>query len=157
MEYFFLLSLVKINSIKNFDSNWSYNTYFYDIIDGVIKLARLEMNDEHFPLPQIGKLEKSNTCGYGYGEQFGLEKSLINFSKKVPNVVLAFYHIYWNGECLSIYTVNNGNIKKDNIDLHGIKIGDYLITPTLNIDKFKINNNLTCYFNKDYLFPFEYK
>ena len=139
MEYFFLLSLVKTDRNVN------------DTIDEIVYLIKGEQNKW---FPKIGIVQKTDTAGYGYGEQSNLMSVLSNFSKKIPYVTLAFYHIYWNGEQLCIYTVRNGIVDRDKIDLYGIPVGKYNITPKIHIKNFEIPNNLSIYFNPNYYFKY---
>jgi hypothetical protein len=140
MEYTFLLSLVSIDYTTN-----NIQDEKKQILEKLIQeIKLLQQRDKYFP--KIGITEKTLTNGYGYGEQEYLAALLITLSKRFPNVTLAFYHIFWNGECLSIYTLYRGNIIKNECESEPIKLGFYSVKPIFDPNKLEIQENITKYF-----------
>ena len=137
-SYFFLLSLFK--SDENLHETAIFIAEYY-------KKNKL--------LPEFGVKKYSNTSGYGYGEQPELVKNLFNFTSKFPNVILGFYHFYWNCQCLTIYTIGKGRVCIDKYDLDKLKVGPYEISSKFSFKNTQIPNNITRYLNQDYKQPFE--
>ena len=138
MNYFFLLSLCKS------DEN------LYDMAEII---AQEYKNMDNFP--EFGVKCKSSSSGYGYGEQTDLIEKFIKFSNKFPESILAYYHFYWNCECLTIYTINKGKVYIDKCDLSKFMVGPYNLSTKFSFKNTQIPNNITCYLNYNYLQPFE--
>ena len=104
---------------------------------------------------KFGEKGKSDSRGYGFGEQMDLVPKLTFLANMYPKAIFAFYHFYWNCQALNVYTIIDKKVHIDKYSLENLNVGPYLLSTSFSLEDTQIPNNITRFLNSSYLQPFE--
>lgn len=144
--YGFLLSIAKLPDDHALRTNEEYDEFVENVIPTIVtKCKELEQKNQWFP--RFGEKCHSGASSYATGENEHLIPALFQLSKYFPEITFAVYFLHWDYTGMDVYTLKDDKvIRKDSMNMEGMKFGCYRITASINMDELFVPGNLTGYF-----------